>query len=358
MEVTGATGSTYTLAATDQGKAIKVVVSFTDDADNAESLTSAATGAVAAAPTPNSQAEGRPAITGTTTTGSTLTAVTSGITDADGMESAVFSYQWLRGDAAIADATGSAYVLVSADVGNTIKVRVSFTDDEGNIETLTSTGSASISSTPTNTPATGQPAITGATAVGSVLTAGVSGIGDANGIESASFTYQWLRSDAEIADATGSTYTVVLADEGETIKVRASFTDDDGFSESRTSDGLDIPVVALEGFFDETTVPDNHNGANATFTFELYFSVEPSLGFEDVRDDVLTLTNGSVTRAARTNPQSDDRNSRWTITVQPGGNSAVTIAFSPTTDCTADSAVCTSTGKMLSNSGSITVAGP
>ena len=39
-------------------------------------------------------------------------------------------------------------------------------------------------------------------------------------------------------------------------------------------------------------------------------------------------------------------------------NAAVTIEFEPTTDCSHDSAVCTSWGKMLSNNASITVAGP
>ena len=244
VEITGATGSTYTLTTTDQNKAIKVTVSFTDDADNSESLTSAATSAVAAAPTTNNPATGLPTISGTTTTGNTLTAVTSGITDADGMENAEFSYQWLRADAAISGATASTYTLVSADAGNAIKVRVSFTDDNGNSESVTSAGTASISSTPTNTPATGQPSISGTATVGSSLSVGTSAIRDANGITSASFAYQWLRSDSAISGATGSTYTVTSADAGQTIKVRVSFTDDDGFSESVTSAGLDIPTPA------------------------------------------------------------------------------------------------------------------
>ena len=51
-EIARATGASYTLTASEQGKTIKVKVSFTDDAENAESLTSAATVAVAAAPPP------------------------------------------------------------------------------------------------------------------------------------------------------------------------------------------------------------------------------------------------------------------------------------------------------------------
>ena len=70
--------------------------------------------------------------------GETLTADTSGIHDDDGLDNVAFAYQWLRGDADIAGATGDTYTLVEADEGQTIKVRVSFTDDEGNPETLTS----------------------------------------------------------------------------------------------------------------------------------------------------------------------------------------------------------------------------
>ena len=46
--ISGAASSSYTLAEGDVGKVVKVTVSFTDDAGNAETLTSAATAAVAA----------------------------------------------------------------------------------------------------------------------------------------------------------------------------------------------------------------------------------------------------------------------------------------------------------------------
>ena len=64
---------------------------------------------------------------------------TAGIVDADGLVSALlFSYQWISNDGSsdteIEDATGSSYTLVAGDEGNTIKVKVSFTDDAGNDE--------------------------------------------------------------------------------------------------------------------------------------------------------------------------------------------------------------------------------
>ena len=51
-DISSETDATYTLVAADGGKTIKVKVSFTDDAENEESLTSAATAAVAAADPP------------------------------------------------------------------------------------------------------------------------------------------------------------------------------------------------------------------------------------------------------------------------------------------------------------------
>ena len=72
-------------------------VSFTDDAGHEETLTSAATDAVAAATQPNNPATGAPAISGTAQVGETLTADTSGIEDEDGVDNVSFSYQWLAG---------------------------------------------------------------------------------------------------------------------------------------------------------------------------------------------------------------------------------------------------------------------
>ena len=234
-DIAGATGSSYTLVDADAGKAIKVRVSFTDDAGNGEQLTSAVTGAVAAAPPPNTLATGLPSITGTAQVGDTLTAVTSGIEDADGLDNATFNHQWLADDAEITGATGGSYILADADEGKTIKVQVSFTDDGGNDEILTSVATAAVAPKP-NSPATGAPTISGTTQAGETLTSSTTGIADGDGLTSATFTYQWLADDADIAGATGSSYTLVGADEGKAIKVRASFTDDGGNQESLTSE--------------------------------------------------------------------------------------------------------------------------
>ena len=98
--------------------------------------------------TPNTAATGAPTITGTAQVGKTLTAVTTGITDADGLTSPTYTYQWIRVDGTdeedISGENSSTYTLVDADLGKTIKVKVSFTDDASNAETLTSAATVTV----------------------------------------------------------------------------------------------------------------------------------------------------------------------------------------------------------------------
>ena len=190
----------------------------------------------------NTLATGSPTISGTVQVGETLTALTSGISDSDGTTNASYTYQWIANegtsDSDIADATASIYALVDGDAGKTIKVQVTFTDDAGHEETLTSAATASVEARP-NSPATGAPTISGTVQFGETLTASTSGIADTDGLTNVSYSYQWIRNDGstdtDIQDATGSGYTLVDADEGKTIKVQMTFTDDAGHEETLTS---------------------------------------------------------------------------------------------------------------------------
>ena len=198
----------------------------------------------------NSPATGSPTISGTAQVGETLTASTTGITDADRLTNVSYSYQWIANDGTsdsdIADATASAYTLVAADAGKTIKVKVIFTDDNGNDESLTSTATTAV--TTANTSATGAPTISGTVQVDQTLTADTSGIGDADGLTNVSYSYQWVAndgtSDSDIADATASAYTLVAADAGKAIKVKVTFTDDNGNDESLTSTATTAVIAA------------------------------------------------------------------------------------------------------------------
>ena len=138
-------------------------------------------------PPANTPATGAPTISGTVRVGETLTAETSAIADADGLDNVGYSYQWLANGADIAGAISSSYTLVEADKGKTIQVKVSFFDDKNNPETLISAATAVVAAKP-NSPATGAPTISGTVRVGETLTADTSDIADADGMSGAVFS--------------------------------------------------------------------------------------------------------------------------------------------------------------------------
>ena len=306
-------------------------------------------------PGPNTPATGGPTISGTAQVGETLAADTTGIADADGLDSAAFSYQWLAAAAEINGATASTYTLVAADAGKAIKVQVSFTDDAGNDEELTSAATAAVAARP-NSLATGAPTISGTAQVGETLTADTSGIADEDGLTNASFAYQWQADGADISGATDSSYTLAVDDESKVISVKVSFSDDAGNEEESTSaataaveaDPLPPLTASLEN------IATSHDGENA-FTFELRFSEEFSLSYKTLRDHAFTVTGGTVRKAQRLEQGS---NVGWRITVRPNSDGAVTIILPITEDCEAQGVICTDDGRKLSTELVLTVSGP
>ena len=269
--ISGATGASYTLVQADVDHVVRVVVRFTDALGGKERLKSTATGTVTAAVADvNNAATGTVTITGTVAQGQELSAAPSSVTDADGMPSSgfVYSYQWQRGStddqgkttwADIFGATVSGYRLVPVDVGHTVRVVVRFTDAEGNAERLTSTATGRVTGTVTdvNDAATGTVTITGTAAQGQTLSAALSSIDDIDGEPSDGFvySYQWQRSTdsgtiwTDIASATASSYRLVQADVGHTVRVVVRFTDALGGAERLTSDA----VGAVANVNDEAT---------------------------------------------------------------------------------------------------------
>ena len=308
--IAGAIGSTYTPVAADEGKTIKAEVSFTDDAGNDETLTSAATEPVEAAPAANSPATGVPTISGTAQVGETLMANTTGVADADGLSNVQYEYQWLASrDTEIQGATGSSYTVQAADEGKTIGVQVSFTDDGGNAETLTSGATDAVSAAPTpNSPATGAPTINGTAQVGETLTADTSGIADADGLSSVQYEYQWLADDAGISGATNATYTLADADEGKAVKVEVSFTDDAGNKETLTSAATDAVATA-----EPSEPPDKPKDLAATATHD-----SVTLTWKDPGDD--SITGYVILRRVRVNDQGGD----FSVLVADTGSAATT----------------------------------
>ena len=268
-EITNATDSSYTLEATDEGQGIKIKVSFADDAANEETMTSTATEAVSFAEqeqtdqeqTDNEAAPAKPDTP-------TLRALHKGMVEVDWNDvSGANQYEvqfytssgWLdipnaglgteiffHGSRGLATGLpeGLGYDAFHVRAGNSIgwsewseyawQMTTHNMDwDSISVPTIEQTPK------PVNSPATGAPTIIGTARVGETLTADTSGIADSDGLHNAEFSYQWIAndgsSDIDITDATDSTYILTAADEGQTIKVKVSFTDNAGNHETLTS---------------------------------------------------------------------------------------------------------------------------
>ena len=137
--ISGATSSTYSPGDDDVGETITVTVSFTDGLGKLETLTSGGVGPIANI---NDVPSGQPTITGSVLVGQTISANTTGINDPDGL--GTFSYQWLRNGSNISGATSSSYAILGVDSGTTLSVRVSWIDQHGTNEFVTSASTATV----------------------------------------------------------------------------------------------------------------------------------------------------------------------------------------------------------------------
>jgi len=210
--ISAATQETYTVTTNELGKRLSVEVSYSDNINTNESLTSAQTAPVTQI---NNAPVGLPIITGALVENTLLTAVTTAIQDADGL--GTFSYQWLSNNSNILNATQATYTLSATEMDKTISVIVSYQDGGGQAERIES---ATNKRTVTNA-TSGSVSITGTAVKDSVLTADTTAIIDKGAGE---FAYQWEAGGVEIAGATASTYTLTEAEAGKKISVLVIYT--------------------------------------------------------------------------------------------------------------------------------------
>jgi len=161
------------------------------------------------------QLTGTVSISGTAEVGQTLRANTTNLNG-----SGTIFYQWKRGGTAIYGETDSTYVVQTADVGSTITVTVTRSENYGSV-----TSAQTITVTDPRLPQlTGTVSISGTAQVGQTLTANTANLGG-----SGTISYQWSRGGNNISGATGNTYVVQAADAGSTIIVTVNR---DGYSGS------------------------------------------------------------------------------------------------------------------------------
>ncbi|HEX3688932.1 MAG TPA: hypothetical protein VHV28_04520, partial [Solirubrobacteraceae bacterium] len=209
--ISGATSTTYTLASTDVGDTIRVVVTATN-AGGSTPATSNQTAAIQA-PAPSAPTNSAlPSISGTTTQGQTLTAAKGTWTGSP----TGYAYQWRDCDASgasctnITSATGSTYTLTSNEVGDTLRVVVTATNTGGSTPATSSQTAVVQAPAPPAAPTNSAlPSISGTTTQGQTLST-------SNGTWTGSptYSYQWRNCNASgasctnISGATSSSYTL------------------------------------------------------------------------------------------------------------------------------------------------------
>ncbi len=229
-EVSRAIGSTYRVTDDVAGLSIRVRGVYQDAKGTLEIVDSS----------PNSAPSAGPAVTGLLVQNQTLTANPATIVDADGLSNPQFTFQWQSnrglGWVNIAGAISSTFVLTQAQVGQNMRVVVSYVDDFGVQESVASDILSPVANV--NDAPTGAVLISDTTPdQGQTLTALTGGIADLDGL--GAFTFQWQQGTggtfANIAGATAATFTPGFAQGNQQLRVIVRYTDGFGTLESLTS---------------------------------------------------------------------------------------------------------------------------
>ncbi len=234
-DIGGATQASFTPGNAQVGLLLRLRVSFTDAVGAGQQALSQPTSAVSAAVS-------NVFINGVVTEDQTLTANTSLVGDPG-----PFTYQWLRSsggtDTPIANATGPTYTLGDADVGQSIKVQVTY--GSGTPVVLTS-----VPTTPVININDAPVAAIGLTGLTPVIDdnvgAAINTLADADGLPNpSSFQWQWQSAPlptnagssawSNIAGATASSLSVSAALAGLQLRARLTYTDNHGHASSRWS---------------------------------------------------------------------------------------------------------------------------
>lgn len=345
-DIADARTSTYILSEADEGKPVRVKVSFDDQVTHVtETVFSEATVPVPAISVdiPNRPATGEPALSSVAPlVGQAVIASTESIADADGLpsESSGYSYQWRRAvnasganAADIAGANSASYTPNMADVGKHLQVVVSFTDSKKILEKRSSVWTAAVAESASqaqNTPATGAPTISGTPAENSTLAASTSDILDSDGLIGVVFQFQWQRASAgqtdwgSISGATSMTYVVAAADAGKILRVVVSFRDEAGNLESLASEATqEVPttpefsIAAMTGMVEEPAPGDT-----AT---TLIFNVTVSRPIDSNLSVTYSFSGAATENIDYIPPSSAPRN---TLTFIAGGERTQTLTLS------------------------------
>lgn len=229
----GATSSSYTVAAADEGTVVQCQVTASNS--DGATLKTSLTRLVEPYQEKNTPEMQQPEGIGTNPSVSTITGaqVTCGSGFDFHVSGATYTYAWLRDGVVIGGATASTYTPVDADVDKSIQCRKTATTADG----VAGAYSNPVAITQDFPQASAGPAIADVTDLeaGDELTCSS---GTWSG--SPSFSYQWLRNGVAIGAATASTYTIAAADEGAVLQCLVS-----GENAAATARNVSSPVTVV-----------------------------------------------------------------------------------------------------------------
>lgn len=246
---TGATGTTYVVENADVGARLRLLVTASN-AEGTASAVSDATAIVTSGSTPTLTAE--PRIAGSAVVGEQLTA-TAGSWIGD--QPIALAHQWVRCGADggnpdgsnctnISGATGTTYVLTTADVGSRLRIRETATNPSGSRTAASNPTAAVKANGPVNTR---PPSISGSMVEGQTATVTP---GSWSGAAPITFAYQWLRCNSAggscvaIGGATAQQYKLTSGEVGHKVRVNVTARNAGG---STTVMSGEAGVVAAAG---------------------------------------------------------------------------------------------------------------
>ena len=347
----------------------------------------------------NDPVAGRPSLAGTPEVVETVTAVTTDVSDADGTANATYTYRWFRvkqsRETTITGAEDAAYTIDGDDKDHQLRVEVSFTDDGGTREVVTSNlwpangtirgaSGGVVATFPKDKPGQ-RPASHDGTQPFTVelhfterpdtlsfMTVGTKLLETTNAVtESARRLRPGNNRYWRITVRPTAAADIVLrlpvrqcaaphgicTDDGRqlaaAVEVTIPYADPDQTPKQSEDQEPQQPepltVKRLDG-------PAEHAGAGTTFRVELEFSEAPRMSYKTVKT-LLRITGGTFRRAWRDAPPS---NLRYNVTIAPSGDAAVQIDTNLThlAACGQAGQICTSDGRALQGAFSEKVHGP
>ncbi|MDQ3773538.1 MAG: hypothetical protein M3461_03750 [Pseudomonadota bacterium] len=254
LPIDGATAKTYTLVAADQGALISFQVTPVAQSGPIDDFTISPGPPAAAMGVPVTSLAVGPVtppidlpptasnvlITGTPQVGQVLTGSFT-YADVENDPEGASTFRWLRGDTPIDGATAQRYTLGAADQGARVSFEVTPVAQSGVSPGLAvrSAEMGPVAAPPNAPPVASSVLISGTAQVGQVLTGSFT-YADAENDPQGASTFRWLRGGTPIAEATARTYTLVAADQGDTVSFEVT-----PVAQSGTSPGLAVRSAAV-----------------------------------------------------------------------------------------------------------------